>query len=338
MSKARILMTISHYRGFGGHDIVINNLCSGLQKIGYDVTIGAFSFDQTPPNEIKKIKLKKTNFLKESNDFDLIHNHETFMNYYCIFNKKPIVFHYHGANGIAQKINLRTCLFILQNRISKIISVSNSATDHLKNISNIPSTVIYNGVDTDFYESNLPKVHTKGSPQLLFVGSLLPHKNIETIIDAMKLITEIYPSAHLQIVGSGKNYAHLKNLIKKKNLENNVELVGKLNKEELKLRYSSCDVYISASTLETFDMPVLEAMSCGKPSILSDIPAHEELLDASKAGLTFSSFDIYEIREQLKKVFEQNQFFGSNARKFAERYDWSIICKQVGHIYDEILQ
>lgn len=338
MSKGRILMCISRYHGIGGQDIVINNLCNGLEKIGYETTIGAFSFDQNPPDNIQKVEMKKLSMSNDFTKFDIIHNHQTTMNYYTMFNKKPVIFHYHGTFGAMQRINLRSSLLLCRNRISMIISVSNTALEHLKGIKGkIPATVVYNGVDTNFYNTDLSSIYKKGDPQLLFVGRLFPNKNVETIINAMNLITEWYPSAHLQIVGDGPNYKNVKRLIEKKNLQSKVELTGKLYKDELRLRYSSCDFYISASSLETFAIPVLEAMSCGKPALLSDISAHKELINTSKAGMTFSTFDGNQIRDRLKEMYEKRSDFVSNARKFAEKYDWSVICKQVAGVYDEIM-
>lgn len=341
MRKASILMVMSTYHGIGGHDIVINNLSNGLTKLGYDVHIGAFSFKQNPPDDIPMVKLTKTSLAQNTIDgknFDIIHSHETSMNYYSLFNKKPTVFHYHGANGTLQKMNLRMSMFLCRNTISKIIPVSFTALDHLKNmLGTIPAEVIYNGVDTKFYNIDLPRPHTKGDPQLLFVGNLYPHKNVMTLLDAMYSILVSYPFAHLQIVGDGGDYTRLSNKIKEKKLEKNVELVGKLYKDELRLRYSSCDIYVSASKLEANPVPVLEAMSCGKPVVLSEIPAHKELVNASNGGLTFSSFDSIEIKNKLQEVYEKRKHFGSAAREFAEKYDWSSVCKQVAAIYDQIV-
>ncbi|MGI0012671.1 MAG: glycosyltransferase family 4 protein, partial [Nitrososphaera sp.] len=73
MAKASVLMVVSHYRGFGGHEMVMNNLCSGLVKLGYDVSIGAFTFARDPPENIQKKKLSRFG-LAVRQEFDLVHN------------------------------------------------------------------------------------------------------------------------------------------------------------------------------------------------------------------------------------------------------------------------
>ena len=71
-------------------------------------------------------------------------------------------------------------------------------------------------------------------------------------------------------------------------LEKNVELTGRIDSDELKFRYSSCDVYVSASTFEVCPVPTLEAMACGKPLVLFDIEPHREMIEISNAGKIFS--------------------------------------------------
>ena len=250
MSKGSILMVISKYNGVGGADVVMNNLCSGLKHLGYETAIGAFSFTTNPPDNIEKVYLKKFRSLSSigCKNFDIVHIHQPKMIYFSLLTKNPIVFHYHGANGKIQEMNLKIIMSFFKNRISKIISVSYSGLNQMKKIlGNISADVVYNGVDTDFYNINLSKPYSMGVPQLLFVGNLYPTKNVGTIIDLMHRILEQYPNAHLQVVGYGKDYNKLKHKIDEKQLKNSVELVGRISKDELRLRYLSCDVYVSAS-------------------------------------------------------------------------------------------
>ena len=340
MTKGSVLMIKSVYTGVSGHDKVISNISIGLQKLGYNVCIGSFSFKQDPPNKIPKVHLKKTNMLfnKSINKFDIIHTHEALMNYYFLFSKKPIVYHYHGVNSSLQEINLKFSLFLLTKKIFKIVSVSKTGFNYLDKISqNIPIEVISNGVDTNFFKSNISKKHHKGSPQLLFVGNMYSSKNIITLVNAMPTILKIFSNAHLQIIGCGDSINELKSLIHKLKLEKNIELVGELSHDNLKFYYSSCDVYISASTAEAHPLPPLEALSSGKPLLLSNISAHEEIIKDSQSGLTFINFDIDDLCKKLMKIIEQNQLYSSNALKFSKNCDWSITSKKIHQIYEQII-
>jgi glycosyltransferase involved in cell wall biosynthesis len=342
MEKASILMLVWNYRGVGGHDIVINNLCFGLRKLGYNIAIGSFSFDRNPPEDIEKVHLKKFRSL-DGYDFDIIHSHQPRMNYYSLLTSRPFICHNHGPSTRIQEINLIASILLSKNKLSRIISISNSALNQLNNLvgtgilSKIPLDVIYNGVDSTYYHTNLPRPYAQGDPQLLFVGILYTHKNVLQLIEAMPAILKLYPKAHLQIVGDGDDYKRLHREIKKQKLENKVELVGLAFGENLRLRYSSCDIYLSASKWEMFDLPALEAMACGKPVLLSDIPAHKELLEGSNAGLTFSLLDTSNIQNSIQEIYNNRKNFSSAARKFAEKYDWSFSCTNLSRIYDRIM-
>jgi glycosyltransferase involved in cell wall biosynthesis len=347
MDKASVLMVLSNYRMAGGVEVVINNLCSGLNKIGYNVAIGAFSFDRNPPDNIEKVNLKRFRSLTSNNiskyDFDIVHSHQPQINYYSHLTPKPFIFHYHGIANRLQEINLKVSILLCRNQISRIVSDSSTALNLLTNtvgrgvFSKIPSHIVYTGVDTKYYHTNLAQPYRKGDPQLLFVGNLYPHKNVMRIIEAMPDITKLYPNVHLQIVGNGNDYQRLNYEIKKKKLEGSVELVGVAFGENLRLRYSSCDIYISASKLEAFTLPPLEAMACGKPILLSDIPAHKELIEESNAGRTFSLLDNSSIPTKIREVYDNRRILSSAARKSAEKYDWSIVCEKLARIYDKII-
>ena len=102
------------------------------------------------------------------------------------------------------------------------------------------------------------------------------------------------------------------------------------------MRYSSCDIYLSASTFEVCPVPTLEAMSCGKPLVLFNINPHKEIIESSSAGVLFSNLSEKEISRQIVKVIKKKEYYSKNARIFAEKHDWKTICSQVAKIYEEI--
>lgn len=242
---------------------------------------------------------------------------------------------------MAQKINIKITTYICRKRISRIVSISRSASDRLKKITghtafNIPTEVVYNGVDTAFFNTHLSAPYKKGVPQLLFVGHLYHHKNVIKLIDSMNQILKIYPKAHLQIVGDGEDLIKLSKIVALNQLDKSVDVLGNVSAEELRLRYSSCDTYISASLWEEFGLPPVEAMACGKPVLLSDIPAHNELVEASHAGLIFSLSDDSAIVDGIRKINESPEGYRRLARKFAESHDWTEVCKRISAIYHEV--
>jgi 1,2-diacylglycerol 3-alpha-glucosyltransferase len=150
-------------------------------------------------------------------------------------------------------------------------------------------------------------------------------------------ILKIFPNAHLQIVGNGEDYERLWYKIRERKLESKVELAGYSANDELRLRYGSCDIYISASQWDMFALPPLEAMACGRPVLLSNIPVHRELLEASHAGKEFSLENENDILNSISQVYDNRQYYSSNARQFALKYDWSVACERISRVYDQII-
>ena len=342
LSKKSVLMIVRKYPADFGHTTVINNLCVELQKMGYTTGIGAFDFSMPPPENIQQVKLNKFQLLLhgvKNLNYDVIILHQTFPNYFLLTKKpdKPVILYYHGASNKIQKINFKIMMMLYKNRISRIVSVSQAGINQMiKMIGNISSDVIYNGVDTDFYNPELPRPYKKGNPQLLFVSALRPYKKASILINTMPELLKKYPNSHLQIVGTGEEVTHLENLIKKMNLEKCVELTGRIDNEELKLRYSSCDIYVSASTFEVCPVPTLEAMACGKPLVLFDIEPHREIIKISNAGKIFSFEKNLDLITILDDVYKNKDSFKIHALNFAKSHDWKLITKQLIHIFEKL--
>ena len=336
MKKYSILMLMSRYHEVSGHTRVVDSLSKELVKIGHKVTLGSFNFEKDPPEDIQKLQLHKLDITRkiEEGKFDLIHNHQTLMNYHLLFTKKPLIFHYHGASTKLQKINLGISSIICKKRINKIISISDSAKKEIKQyFPKTSNTVIYNGVNTDFYKQDNNK---NDSLELLFVGNLFEYKNIQFIIKMMFNLKQTFPNTHLKIIGDGIYKKKLNNLIIKYNFQDQIKLIGRVNDEQLLQYYSSCDIYTTASTWEFFNLPLLESMSCGKPILVSDLPVHQELISKSNAGEIFSmNSDSFE--KKLKLILKNYEKFSQNGRKFALANDWAKMAERISNIYDELI-
>jgi hypothetical protein len=115
MDKASVLMVISNYRRADGVEVVINNLCNGLNKIGYNVGIGAFSFDLNSADSKERVNLKKFRSLTSNNiskyNFDIIYSYQAQIDYYLHLILKSFMFHFHRIAKRIQEINLKVLVY-----------------------------------------------------------------------------------------------------------------------------------------------------------------------------------------------------------------------------------
>ena len=330
----------------GGFSRVMEKLAENLTAQGNDVTIGALRFLQFPSKSNYSVAtipftnpLKLNSFL---NRFDIIHNHHPITNYLSLVTRKPFIYHYHGAPNFGKSNSFRFTMVpsikMTNTRINGAIAVSEVAGAELKQfISSNKIHVVYNGVDTNIFKPGLKETFRKGQPQFLFVGNLYEHKNVAELILVMEKLIETYPKAFLQIVGQGYMNLYLKRLIMEHGLEKNVELTGRVLSSELPHYYASCDVYLTASLWELFDMPILEAMACGKPIVASLIPPHLELLNKAKAGETYETGDLVSLQKTIMAVYRESEKYTSNALSFAKEHDWGNIIPSVEKIYQSII-
>lgn len=122
------------------------------------------------------------------------------------------------------------------------------------------------------FSQNLPTKKTK--PELLYVGSLYPHKNIEVVLKALSNL----PNYHLNLVGARNIFQdQTKDLVTKYKVENQVSFLGYLTDKELKNKMSQAFALIQPSFSEGFGLTGIEAMAAGLPVISSNIPIFEEI-------------------------------------------------------------
>ena len=335
-------MLVANYPATYGHTTVINNLSVELKKLNFHVAIGAFKFFEDPPDGIEKIIMNKTKlFLHGTSylDFDIVHFHQTQLMYYLLNTKptKPVIFHYHGASDSIQRQNFKLAMNLYRKRITKIISVSHSGIMQMKKlVPSIDALILYNGVNNQFFNSNNKKIKKIGSPQLLFVGGLRKYKQITILINAVKDMMKSFPKIHLQILGNGEEFNNLQHEIDTLKLNEHVQLIGEVNRNELKNYYNSCDFYISASSFEVCPVPPIEAMACGKPLLLYNIEPHRELIENSSAGILFNELNSDEILSKFKELLKEQTEFSSKAKNYANKNDWSELSQQLASIYENL--
>jgi glycosyltransferase involved in cell wall biosynthesis len=149
--------------------------------------------------------------------------------------------------------------------------------------------VTYPGYDTKaFFPHKDPKVLKKYSinnPYFLYLGSLKPSKNIEGLIRAYSDFLNRNPSAPDLVIAGKKAwlYERVFSLVSELKLSSKVIFTDFVKEEEVPILMSSCCAFVLPSFHEGFGIPVLEAMACGVPVVVSKIASLPEV--AGDAGI-----------------------------------------------------
>lgn len=170
-------------------------------------------------------------------------------------------------------------------------------------------------------KSKLPEmIAVTKKPYFLYVGQYRKHKNVETILEALKL-TLVKKNANVFFVGNDfSDNNELTNLIRLLGLSDNVRMIGYLPDEKLYNAYSKSCGLLHLSMHEGFGFTPLEAMSCGCPVVVSDTQIHRETL--GELGIYVETRDAIQISNEMIKLLCDSNTKRETYVKHAQNFIW----------------
>lgn len=214
----------------------------------------------------------------------------------------------------------------------KNIAVSKMTRRDLEELGIKGVQVIPNGIDFD--EIGRVKASEKES-DVVFVGRLVGHKNVDLLIEALSLAAREVPDIKAIIIGDGPEMGKLKALAHELGMDRNIEFTGFMESydDALALMKSS-QVFASPSTREGFGMAPLEANACGLPVVtvnhkmnaVCDLVAEGTgwICEPSAKGLAGAIVKELDLGKDMMRCKEN-----------AKSYDWEEICRLAESVYGE---
>ena len=210
-------------------------------------------------------------------------------------------------------------------------------------------TVLAHGIDTQKYpQSNeerrreLKIAHglEADTKVLLFCARVVINKGIDTVMKFWPSIHAKEPTAKLFVVGGGKTEI-LEELRKlSKQLDDSIIVTGEMEKPQE--FYQMADVYVFPSRHEGLPTSLIEAMSSGLPTVVSDIGGCEDLIFNDETGYRVHSEDADGFAQKILHLFnniELRQRFGNNAANFVrEHCDYSEVIPKLQSILQNTLK
>lgn len=213
-----------------------------------------------------------------------------------------------GFDRSRKNFRLKKDLF-LSVRNMTIVPVSYWLNDMVKQsyFKNVPSRVIYNGVDTDVFQnrkSNLRhEMGLEGKVVLLGVASAWSDsKGLSDYISLSKTLPEHYK---IVLIGVSDNLS--------KSLPLNIVCIGRTsNSIQLAEYYSMADIVMNLSYAETFGLTTAEGMACGTPGIVYNRTASPELI-TPETGIVVEAGDINAVVNAVNEIRMKGKSFYSKA-------------------------
>lgn len=313
-------------------------ICGQARKPGFDISL------------IKAIR----QYIK-AHHIDIVHCHQYTPWVYgalaAALTKTKVIFTEHGRfypdSSSWKRGIVNPLLMKLTDHVTAISSATKRALVDFEFIPEKAIDVVYNGikplkVDTSRQET----IEQLGLPKGAFifgtVARLDPIKNQTMMINAFAKVTKNNQNTYLVIVGDGEMRLKLESLVESLGLQERVIFTGYIS--DPKELIDAFDIFLLSSLSEGTSMTLLEAMSLGKPCIVTDAGGNKEVVVNQYNGIVCNNDNLKQfsvsminlfndnktlekMKENSKEVFDQKfsvvkmldcykKIYGQNARKF----------------------
>ncbi len=183
------------------------------------------------------------------------------------------------------------------------------------------------GVDlTKFSPSDYPPTE-KDHFTLLSTRSWEPIYGVDTLAKAFVNAARQHSGLRLILLGSGSQSGYLHEIFIGAGMMDRVLLPGQIRQVDLPHYYNMADLYISASHIDGSSVSLMEALACGRPVVVSDIPGNREWVEPGIHGWWFKDGEVDDLARTILEAANQSQKLSNmsrTARKLAEeRADWN---------------
>jgi glycosyltransferase involved in cell wall biosynthesis len=171
---------------------------------------------------------------------------------------------------------------------------------------------------------------------VLYFGRLVKYKGVEYLIKAFAKLSEENKEACLIIAGEGPERQRLEKLCKELKLDNRVHFTGFVKEEDKAAFFLLCDVFvhpaIRLATPEEWGLAVNEAMSVGKPVVVTTAVGAKELVKNGVNGYIVPERNVDAIYNAIKILINNDDLrnkMGYAARRTIEQgytYEQYIKC------------
>ncbi len=178
---------------------------------------------------------------------------------------------------------------------------------------------------------------------LLSTRSWSPLYGVEDLARAFVRAIQRRPELRLLMLGGGPQSALIKGIFTRAGVLDAVHFPGQVGQEALPDYFRAADLYISTSHSDGTSISLLEALGCGTPVLLTDIPGNQEWITRQgELGWLYPDGDVAALEQAILHAVEQRTGLpqmGVNARRLAEtRADWNQNFPRIFEAFDLALK
>jgi glycosyltransferase involved in cell wall biosynthesis len=164
-----------------------------------------------------------------------------------------------------------------------------------------------------------------------------PRYGVDVFARAFVKVAQQNETVDLILLGGGSQGGQLRQIFQSGGVLDRVTFGGQVSQTDLPRWYHKADLYISPSHVDGSSVSLMEALACGLPCLVSDIPANKEWVVEDENGWLFRDGDVNHLAEKILAAISQRERMpeiGKASRRSAEiRADWIKNAEALMNVY-----
>lgn len=250
---------------------------------------------------------------------------------------RRVVITEHFSRFVNQGLNWRHRIFanIIFKTADEVLPVSVVLEKAIKRyFPKIKTQVVPNVVDLSLFQ---PETSKKNLKQFIAIGSVIPSKGFDRIIEAFEKFTKKMPGFNLIIVGATPDPEYRRELeeqISQAGLRQQVIFKGLFEKDKVAEMLSLSTAHLVASKYETFGITLIESLASGVPVITTPVGIAPELMTSGVGGVFITKEDFGDADKLMAGAISEQPKI---ERGILDQYSLEKVGEKLLEVYKELL-
>lgn len=234
-------------------------------------------------------------------------------------------------------------------RAERLVAVSENTRTDIERVYGIPPErirVIHEAADEAYRPLPRPALdefratRRLSADPIVYVGTVNTEKNMIRLLRAYQLLRKRH-GIHNSLILVGKpclGYSKVVAAVHDMGLDESVLFTGYVPDEELPFWFNLARVFVYPSVYEGFGLPVVEAMACGAPVVVSNTSSLPEVV--GDAGVLFDPYDVEAMAAAILAVLTDdllNQTLRHKSLEQARQFSWEETARKTIAVYEEVV-
>ena len=234
--------------------------------------------------------------------------------------------------------------WFVSKRADRIITVSESTKRDLLKFYKMDEskiTVVHLGVGKEFVKKTPSEIDylyekyniPRDKKILLYVGNLLPHKNLNKLLEGFAQMNG-KENSRLVLVGKAFDGRTRETREKELGIKDITIHAGMVSQEDLVSFYNLADLFVLPSLYEGFGLPVLEALACGTPVICSNTSSLPEV--GGNVAKYFDPNSAESIARALENSIDDKGKYDTEIKEWVSNFTWEKCAEKIRRVVTEL--